>query len=139
MARGMGSPRQAANRRRRTREGPEPACVLSPGDDSPHLSLPNSQPLTAATRGVKTVKIQEAGPPRSPWTRPSAPGCGDTSKAQAKNVPGRGHQNGGSGVAIDWVTGRSYSHPSEVSGDGSMYSQAYGRPGPSVAVRDRGR
>ena len=30
MARGMGSPRQVSNRRRRTREGPEPACVLSP-------------------------------------------------------------------------------------------------------------
>ena len=30
MARGMGSPRQAKNRRRRTREGPEPACVRSP-------------------------------------------------------------------------------------------------------------
>ena len=29
MARGMGSPRQVSNRRRRTREGPEPACVLS--------------------------------------------------------------------------------------------------------------
>ena len=28
--RGMGSPRQFDNRRRRTREGPEPACVLSP-------------------------------------------------------------------------------------------------------------
>ena len=30
MARGMGSPRHVHNRRRRTREGPEPACVLSP-------------------------------------------------------------------------------------------------------------
>ena len=30
MAREMGSPRQVPNRRRRTREGPEPACVLSP-------------------------------------------------------------------------------------------------------------
>ena len=30
MARGMGPPRQVHNRRRRTREGPEPACVLSP-------------------------------------------------------------------------------------------------------------
>ena len=29
-ARGMGSPRQASNRRRRTREGPEPACVQTP-------------------------------------------------------------------------------------------------------------
>ena len=30
MTRGMGSPRQACNRRRRTREGPEPACVRAP-------------------------------------------------------------------------------------------------------------
>ena len=30
VARGMGSPRHASNRRRRTRKGPEPACVLSP-------------------------------------------------------------------------------------------------------------
>ena len=30
VARGMGSPRQAHNRRRRTREGPEPACVQTP-------------------------------------------------------------------------------------------------------------
>ena len=29
VARGMGSPRHANNRRRRTREGPEPACVRS--------------------------------------------------------------------------------------------------------------
>ena len=30
MARGMGSPRHVRNRRRRTREGPEPACVQTP-------------------------------------------------------------------------------------------------------------
>ena len=30
VARGMGSPRHATNRRRRTRKGPEPASVLSP-------------------------------------------------------------------------------------------------------------
>ena len=30
MARGMGSPRHVPNRRRRTREGPEPACVQTP-------------------------------------------------------------------------------------------------------------
>ena len=29
-ARGMGSPRHGCNRRRRTREGPEPACVQTP-------------------------------------------------------------------------------------------------------------
>ena len=30
MAREMGSPRHVSNKRRRTREGPEPACVRSP-------------------------------------------------------------------------------------------------------------
>ena len=30
VARGMGSPRHATNRRRRTRKGPEPACVRAP-------------------------------------------------------------------------------------------------------------
>ena len=30
LARGMGSPRHTLNRRRRTREGPEPACVRAP-------------------------------------------------------------------------------------------------------------
>ena len=30
VARGMGSPRHAVNRRRRTRKGPEPACVQTP-------------------------------------------------------------------------------------------------------------
>ena len=33
MARGMGSPRQVSNRRRRTRKGPEPACVQTPNLD----------------------------------------------------------------------------------------------------------
>ena len=32
LARRMGSPRQVSNRRRRTREGPEPACVQTPFD-----------------------------------------------------------------------------------------------------------
>ena len=30
MAKGMGSPRHVHDRRRRTREGPEPACVQTP-------------------------------------------------------------------------------------------------------------
>ena len=50
----------------------------------------------------------------SPWTRPSAPGCGDTLKALASEqhlIQGgdRPCIADGSGVAIDWVTGRSYS------------------------------
>ena len=52
---------------------------------------------------MKTVNIQVLGG-SSPWTRPSAPECGDTLKALASF----GLQPG-SGVAIDWVTGRSSS------------------------------
>ena len=33
LAREMGSPRQVSNRRRRTRKGPEPACVQTPNPD----------------------------------------------------------------------------------------------------------
>ena len=36
MARGMGSPRQVLNRRRRTREGPEAACVQTPWSRMAH-------------------------------------------------------------------------------------------------------
>ena len=60
----------------------------------------------------------------SPWTRPSAPECGDTLKALAGDQ--RSSRVGivledGSGVAIDWVTCRSYSS--------AMYSQANVRAG----------
>ena len=43
-------------------------------------------------------------------TRPSAPGCGDTSKASVSScsIWGGDHKSG-SGVAVDWVTSRSYS------------------------------
>ena len=44
----------------------------------------------------------------SPWTRPSAPVCGDTLKAPASDQRLIVLEDG-SGVAIDWVTGRSYS------------------------------
>ena len=127
MARVKGSPRQAINRRRRTREGPELACVQTPsfeggaageeewfnilpwyrlvgvaippvsreggraglpkkGKRPPRgtgtvLTYPGSAPRQQA-RLVKTVNIQvKCG--SSPWTRPSAPGCGDTLKALA--------------------------------------------------------
>ena len=136
VAREMGSPRLASNRRRRTREGSEPACVQAPffvlgchtqggkgeltscrgtvwsawcvppvsrtkgrpgcpqgyvvttwyGDDNPHLSLPNSQPLSVAVRMCARVTGKTGengqnsgdGAARSSWTRPSDPGCGDT-------------------------------------------------------------
>ena len=122
------------------------------GDDSPHLSLPNSQLLSPAARGrapgqqarlVKTVNVQVGG--SSPWTRPSAPGCGDTSKALASY---------GSIYRGTWATrlrGRYRLGPPTVvllfmkRRDGSMYSQAYvgagdglTLPGSSVAFRDRG-
>ena len=45
--------------------------------------------------------------------RPLVPVCGDTSKTFASYQIGR---EDGSGVAIDWVTRRSYSHE----GDGSL-------------------
>ena len=48
----------------------------------------------------------------SPWTRPSAPRCGDTHKVQRAPSVRPWVEivlENGSGVAIDWVTGRSYS------------------------------
>ena len=61
------------------------------GDDSPHLSLPNSQPLSVAVRMCARVTGKTGengqnsgdGAARSSWTRPSVPGCGDTFKASA--------------------------------------------------------
>ena len=147
VARGMGSPRHAANRRRRARKGPEPVRVLAPSDnrggahggeranDRPavvpssrrgeylhkaqaprvregrpgclarqgkwpprgtgttvhHLALPSAwncrfhgwgSAQGEQARLAKTVKVQVLGG-SSPWIRPSAPGCGDTSKAAA--------------------------------------------------------
>ena len=58
---------------------------------------------------MTTVYIQVLGG-SSPWTRPSAPGCGDTSKASASSCSIKGEDQGnvGSGVAVDGVTvGRS--------------------------------
>ena len=64
----------------------------------------------------------------SPWTRPSAPRCGDKSKASTAPATMQVDRSkvgivrkDVSGVAIDWVIGRSFSHK----GDGSMYNQAY--------------
>ena len=63
------------------------------GDDSPHLPC-QSQPCFGGSKGCASVtgKAGENGQNSgemggsSPWTRPSAPGCGDTLKALA------GHQ-----------------------------------------------
>ena len=73
------------------------------GDDSPYL--PWNAP--AGENGQNSGEIGGS----SPWTRPSAPACGDTLKALAGHGsiwcgdrPRRRHR-----VAIDWVTGPSYS------------------------------
>ena len=89
-------------------------------------------------RLAKTVKIQGRGPPSSPWTRPSAPGCGNTLKAQASDQ--RLIQGGDQGnLAPGSLSTGSPAGRTPLHGDGSMYSQAYVRiNGPSVAVRDRG-
>ena len=127
--RGMGSPRHATNRRRRTREGPEPACVRAPFDfgvahaggegrinvlpwyrqvgvaststetQGKMIGLParvsgrhvvrgrQSSPVLECTQ--VTGKAGEIGQNSAaqggspPWTRPSAPECGDTLKAPA--------------------------------------------------------
>ena len=61
-------------------------------DDSPRLSLArcfqlnNGDAPGEQERLVKTVNSQGKGGNGSPWTRPSAPGCGDTSKAPASET-----------------------------------------------------
>ena len=90
------------------------------GGDSPHLALPISMELSIPVlvgcaqgeqaRLAKTVKVQALGG-GSPWIRPSAPGCGDTSKAPAAQKKSRSGARTDFlvlGVAIDWVTGRSH-------------------------------
>ena len=77
----------------------------------------------------------------SPWTRPSAPECGDTLKASAGDLrPILGGDRPRRRLRGGSPAGRTPPH-----GDGSMYSQANVRAGkcaaapyPSVAVRDRG-
>ena len=54
MARGMGSPWHAVNRRRRTREGPEPACVLSPFRAGWHMQGEKDE-LTSCRGTVKSA------------------------------------------------------------------------------------
>ena len=61
------------------------------------------------------------------WTGPSAPGCGETSKALASE---REHSMQGVGTRETWLGGRyRLGHPPVVflCGDGSMYSQVYVR------------
>ena len=119
---GWGPPRPARNRRRRTREGPEPACaqthfhfgVAHGGGEgrinvlpwyrqvgvAKYLQLdaltwggrenwaaredkwsPRGTGMTVLTHPCPTARKFSGRAARSPWTRPSAPGCGDTLKA----------------------------------------------------------
>ena len=156
----MGSPRHVCNRRRRTREGPDPACVRSPlkvvvahaGGEGWINILPWYRPVGVAKTSSETQRRKSRAaregkwPPRgtgttvrtspgsapggtgkagengqnsgevggsSAWTRPSAPECGDTLKGSsgrpASDLGWGSSREDGSGVAIDWVTGRSYS------------------------------
>ena len=140
----MESPRHVQNRRRRTREGPEPACVLPPkcvgwhtqgvkdeltscrgyrlvgvaippvsreggraglpkkgkwpprGTGTTVLTYPcPSQPCFGGSKGrprvtqaslLKAVNIQVRWGGSSPWTRPSAPECGDILKTLAGDL-----------------------------------------------------
>ena len=123
VARGMGSPRRAKNRRRRTGRGPELACVQTPlmlgvahaGGEGWINILPGVAKTSSETqrrkslaaqkrvsgrhvvRGRQSSPILEVRPGKagengqysgemggsSPWTRPSAPECGDTLRAPA--------------------------------------------------------
>ena len=82
----------------------------------------------------------------SPWTRPSAPACGDTLKTLAGDqrpiqVGDRRQKEDGSGVAIDWVTGRSYSSARRrlnVQSGQRKGRKGAANPNPTVVVRDRG-
>ena len=75
----------------------------------------------------------------SPWTRPSAPGYGDTLEAPASvqhSIQGgdQGNQAPGS-LSTGSPAGRTPPH-----GDGSMYSQAYVRAGKSCgSLSERSR
>ena len=110
MAKGMAPPRQVSNRRR-TREGPEPACVQTPliqgwhtqeekggetqrrknraaGKGKWPLRGRQSSPILEVRPGEQARLVKEGQNSgemggSSPWTRPSAPKCGDTLQALA--------------------------------------------------------
>ena len=110
------------------------------GDDSPHLSLPNSQLLSAAV----TVKIQETERHAHPGLDERLPGvvrlprswraCARSGVETRRNLAAASPSTGS-------PAGRT-----PLNGDGSMCSQAYVRamckvcalPSSSVAARDRG-
>ena len=112
------------------------------GDDSLHLSWKCAQVTGKA--GENGQYSDEMGG-SSPWTRPSAPECGDTLKALAgdqRPILGgdRPRRRLRGSLSTGSPAGRTPPH-----GDGSMYSQANVRAGkvlrppyPSVTFRDRG-
>ena len=75
------------------------------------LTYPRSAPRGTGKAGENGQHSGVVGG-SSAWTRPSAPECGDTLKALA-GISVRSRVGivleDGSGVAVDWVTGRSYS------------------------------
>ena len=114
-------------------------------DDSPHLSLPRTAAVFTGGRGTapgqqgRLVSALHPGQDRRlpdvvtrprPWRVTWAP-------LDQRWGPGQP----GSGVAIDWVTGRSCSSTISKRRDGSTCSQACVRAAPccgsSVATRDR--
>ena len=76
------------------------------------VTYPRSAPRRTGKAGENGQHSGEVGG-SSPWTRPSAPECGDTLKAPAGDQRPIVLEDG-SRVAIDWVTGRSYSSATET-------------------------
>ena len=122
------------------------------GDDSPHLSLPKPAVYRwqqgdapgEQARLVKTVNIQVRWAAAEPGQDRRLPSVATHSRLQrATSVRSRVGivLEDGSRVAIDWVTGRSYS--SALRRLNAQSGQRKGgncaaAPYPSVAVRDRG-
>ena len=100
-----------------TREG-RPGCPQGSvvatwyGDDSPHQSLPNSQPCVGGSKGTACEKGQYSGAGRQ-LTLDKTVGSRVWRHTQGSSELrlnlGWGPGQPGAGVAIDWVTGRSYS------------------------------
>ena len=104
------------------------------GTETTVLTYPRSAPRGKGKAGENGQHSGEVGG-SSAWTRPSAPECGDTHKVLA------GDLEDDSGVAIDWVTGRSYSSARrrlDVQSGQRKGGKCAAAPYPSVAVRDRG-
>ena len=87
------------------------------------LTYPGSAPRTTGKAGENSQQSGEMGC-SSPWTRPSAPGCGDALKALAGDQRpdlgwGSSSKTGPGSLSTGSPAGRTPPH-----GDGSMCSQA---------------